>query len=128
MPISLPSSSVALTDQVLSPVRAYSKLTRRVAPRLSMTPMAVVIGVPSGALALRLPPSATEVVETGAMDCPSGSRMSLDGPLTFMTPVVGSAIQPCTIEPVGSARLPRSSKPNEPARVYSCSVPLRTTK
>src|SRR5215203_5203499 len=44
-----------------------------------------------------------------------------------MTPAA-LAIQPCRTEPVGVTSLPSPSKSNDPARVYSCSVPARVTK
>ncbi len=49
------------------------------------------------------------------------------GPLELMLPLA-SAIQPCSTEPSGVTSLPLASNSNEPARVYSCSVPPRVTK
>ena len=48
-------------------------------------------------------------------------------PFWSMTPL-SSAVQPCRTAPLSVIRLPARSKPNEPERVNSCSVPERTTK
>src|SRR5882724_1852534 len=84
----------------------------------------VVIGVVLVLSAGRLPPMVTDVVGRGASSVPTGSRTLPTVVLVSILPVV-SALQPCTTPPCGSTSRPLASKENEPARVYSCSPPLR---